>query len=64
VNLEASIGTISNIASDINIGKIVFGDSPKKIQDVIAKAVTDCICYSDCHGFSVCACYGYCNCNY
>ena len=63
-NLESSIGTISNISSKINSGKIVFGESPKKIQDVIAKAVTDCICYSDCHGFSVCACYGYCNCNY
>lgn len=64
VNLEASIGTISNISSDINSGKIVLGGSPEKIQNVIAKAVTDCICYSDCHGFSVCECYGYCNCNY
>ena len=63
-NLETSIGTIYDISSDINSGKIVLGDSLSKIQEVITKAVTDCICYSDCHGFSVCACYGYCNCNY
>lgn len=64
VNLESSIGNISNISSDIKSGKIVLGGSPEKIQNVIAQAVTDCICYSDCHGFSVCECYGYCNCNY
>ena len=31
------------------------------IIDVIKDDLNDCICYSDCNGYSVCFCYGNCN---
>ena len=33
----------------------------KKISDVIKKDLNDCVCYSDCNGYSICFCYGNCN---
>jgi hypothetical protein len=31
-----------------NVGDVIKGDDIKTIQNTISKAVTDCICYSDC----------------
>ena len=40
---------------------IISKDNINAIVNVIKEDLNDCICYSDCNGYSVCYCYGNCN---
>ena len=42
-------------------GDIITEDNKNYIMNTIKSVVNDCICYSDCNGYSVCWCYGNCN---
>ncbi len=40
---------------------LVSKSNMEAIIDAIKNDITDCVCYSDCNGYSVCWCYGNCN---
>lgn len=40
---------------------LVSKSNMEAIIDTIKNDITDCVCYSDCNGYSVCWCYGNCN---
>lgn len=74
-DLNDAIDTINNYAkvadtdvTNLSTKKVVIGNLVKKSDfndlksDFNSKIVSECICYSDCNGYSVCYCYG--NCNY
>ena len=51
----------NTIASKLS-GDIITENDINYTVDTIKSVLNDCICYSDCNGYSVCWCYG--NCNY
>jgi hypothetical protein len=42
------------------IGSIMETNNPNPLIDTLSALALDCICYTDCGGYSVCNCYGHC----
>lgn len=51
-----------NNTSTIQKNDIILAENINTLIETVHNLVQDCICYSDCNGYSVCWCYG--NCNY
>lgn len=52
--------TISNKNTPYN-GSIMATSNPNPAIATLQSLAADCICYTDCGGYSTCYCYGYCN---
>lgn len=51
----------TNQNKQIKPSMVISKDNINTIIKVIKEDLNDCICYSDCNGYSVCYCYGNCN---
>lgn len=66
-NIQYAMQGSSNTEFETNQNKqikpsmVISKDNINTIIKVIKEDLNDCICYSDCNGYSVCYCYGNCN---
>lgn len=55
-----SMRTISGKVTPYS-GEIIRASQPTPALTTLKALMSECICYTDCGGYSVCYCYGYCN---